>query len=161
MDYRCIIGLLIIYAAALFCLWRQNMFRTRACFSICVLLLFLALLIRGLCLNYETLDYQDFLTRWVAYFRDNGGWKALSQNVGNYNIPYLYFLAAFSYSGVKDLYLIKLLSIAFDVILAFGVLRLVTVYTDNMAKRLCAFFITLFLPTVILNGALWGQCDSI
>ena len=28
-------------------------------------------------------------------------------------------------------------------------------------QRLAAFFLVLFLPTVVLNGALWGQCDSI
>ena len=78
-----------------------------------------------------------------------------------YNIPYNYFLALFSYLPIRDLYLIKWLSILFDVILAWGVLRLVGLYRESAAAKLTGFFLTFFLPTVILNGALWGQCDSI
>ena len=120
-----------------------------------------AFALRALCMNYETLDYQNFLTKWVSYFAENGGFRALSKNIGNYNVPYLYFLAAFSMSRVKDLYLIKLLSIFFDVILAWGVMRLVHHFTQSRSRVLASFLVVLFLPTVVLNGALWGQCDSI
>ena len=125
------------------------------------LLIALAFTLRGICMNHETLDYLNFLTKWVSYFADNGGFSALNKNIGNYNVPYLYFLAAFSMSSVRDLYLIKLLSIFFDVILAWGVMRLVYHFTQSRTKVLAAFLVTLLMPTVILNGALWGQCDSI
>ena len=124
-------------------------------------LLALAFILRGVCLNYETLDYQDFLAAWVDYYRQNGGLTALKESVGNYNVPYLTFLALFSQSAVKDLYLIKLLSIFFDVILAWGVMRIAGHFAKSAERKLLAFFLVLFWPTVVLNGALWGQCDSI
>ena len=112
-------------------------------------------------MSHVTLDYEDFLSQWVDYYRQNGGFAALGDKIGNYNLPYLYFLAFFSYIGVNDLYLIKALSIVFDVILAWGAMQLIGVYTASSAKRLTAFFLVLYWPTVILNGAYWGQCDSI
>ena len=105
-------------------------------------------------------DYVSFLAKWVEYFRQNGGFKGLGGSVGNYNVTYLYFLALFSYSPLHDLYLIKLLSIVFDFVLAFYVMKL----TQHIGRRkwaLWAFFVVLFLPTVVINGAKWAQCDSI
>ena len=119
----------------------------------------LAFLLRIVCLDYETLDYVNFLSRWVDFFRENGGFAALRYPVGNYNIPYLYFLALFSYSDF-DLYLIKLLSIFFDVLLAYSAARLLGSMDVSPARRFGCFFAVLLLPTVMMNGALWGQCDS-
>ena len=36
-------------------------------------LLVLAFVLRSLMLDYQTLDYQDFLSKWVEYYRINGG----------------------------------------------------------------------------------------
>lgn len=54
----------------------------------------LALFLRALCLEHMTYDYQDFLSGWASFFRENGGWAAVALPKGNYNVPYLYFLAA-------------------------------------------------------------------
>ena len=81
--------------------------------------------------------------------------------IGNYNIPYLYFLALFSLLPMDDLYLIKLLSTLSDVLLAWSVLLLCSRFTKSRPCLLAAFFTTLFLPTVFLNSAVWGQCDSL
>ena len=156
------LGLLILGAAAFVILWREGLFqKDKAVLFLSALLLLAAMALRGLCMEHETLDYQNFLTRWVQFYRENGGFKALDKSIGNYNLPYLYFLAAFSYSSVRDLYLIKLLSVLFDVLLAWGVLRLVRCFRQSHAAMLAGFFLALFLPTVVLNGAYWGQCDSI
>ncbi len=154
-------GLLLIGAFAFAVLWAEGALRKKEALFTAAGLLLAAMLLRGLCMNYETLDYQNFLTKWVQRLGEQGGFAGLRWNIGNYNVPYLYFLALFSYSSVRDLYLIKLLSVFFDVILAWGVMRLVYCFTSKTAKVLAAFFVTLFLPTVVLNGALWGQCDSI
>ena len=124
-------------------------------------LLVLAFVVRSLMLDYQTLDYQDFLCKWVEYYRLNGGVKAFAAPLGNYNIPYMYFLCLFSYLPIKDLYLIKLLSVAFDIGLAYAVMKLVDRVNDSSNIKLAAFFTALLLPTVVLNGALWAQCDSI
>lgn len=56
-----------------------------------VLLIAAAFTVRGLCLDYMTLDYKDFLSKWVDFYRQNGGFKALHYPLGNYNIPYSLF----------------------------------------------------------------------
>lgn len=121
----------------------------------------LALFLRVLLLDHSTLDYQNFLSRWVAYFRENGGIAALKHPIGDYNVPYLYMLALLSYLPIPDLYGIKLFSILFDLLLAWGGLRLAKRLSANENAPLWAFSILLLLPTVVLNGACWGQCDSV
>lgn len=123
-----------------------------------------AMLFRALCLDYAGTDYQNFLTHWYAYFQENGGFQAVAHAVGDYNVPYLYFMAFISYLSVPDLYLIKLFSLIFDIILAWGCYRLVRSLTgerQGSAAPLIAFAAALLLPTVVLNGAFWGQCDGI
>lgn len=154
-------GLLILGVLAFVILWAEGTFQTKTALFLSVGLILAAMVLRGLCMEHETLDYRDFLARWVRTMREQGGFRALQWSIGNYNVPYLYFLALFSYSSIRDLYLIKLLSIFFDILLAWAVMRVTYCFTDRHGKVLAAFFVTLFLPTVILNGAYWGQCDSI
>ena len=120
------------------------------------------LFLRLFFLDHQTHDYQTFLAQWAAFFRDNGGFAALKEPVGNYNVPYLYFLAAISRLPIPDLYLIKIGSVLCDVLLAWGGLRLTRHFTreDSPAPLLC-FGILFLLPTVLLNGACWAQCDSL
>ena len=47
------------------------------------------------------------------------------------------------------------------VLLAWAGLRLVSRLTDQPTARIGVFFAMLLLPSVYLNGAVWGQCDSI
>ena len=67
-----------------------------------------AMLVRVLCLDYASGDYNSFLRHWYEFFKRNGGFSAIAGSVGDYNVPYLYFIAAISYLGVPDLYLYKL-----------------------------------------------------
>lgn len=119
------------------------------------------IVIRAILFSHETDDYLDFLKPWVEFFRSNGGFKALGCSIGNYNPPYLYFLALFSYININELYLIKLLSVLFDVLLAWSSMKLLFVFCKKRSALLSCFFVILLLPTVALNGAYWGQCDSI
>lgn len=122
----------------------------------------LAVFLRALLLDYQSADYQMFLSQWAATFRDSGGFAAVKLPIGNYNAPYLYFLAAISYLPIPDLYLIKLFSILFDGILAWGGFRLVRHFTPEDKNRpLLCFCLLLLLPTVVANGAFWGQCDAL
>ena len=124
-------------------------------------LLCAAFYLRAKAIDYVTLDYVNFLSHWVDFFREHGGVLALRYSIGNYNIPYLYFLAGFSYLNYPDLYLIKYLSVFFEVLAAFYAMRLVGLSRKSDALCLACFFTVLFLPTVVLNGSLWGQCDVI
>lgn len=127
----------------------------------CLLLLVPAMMIRLAFFDKTNTDYEWFLSRWIEHYRTNGGFAAMKDSIGNYNIPYLYFLAMFSYSSINDLYLIKLLSVFFDIILAYAGMRLVQKCCGRTTRGTVCFFVILYLPTVILNSAYWGQCDSI
>lgn len=164
MDYRATILLYAELLLALFLLWREGLFRTRAQRVAVIVLVPLAFALRYCFLTYETLDYQDWIKVWIESLRASGAWNGLGEEIWscNYNVPYLYFLALISKSQVYDLLLVKDLSVLFDVILAWAAMRLVGVLNpDCPARKLTAFILVLWMPTVILNGSLWGQCDSI
>ncbi|MBP3483682.1 MAG: conjugal transfer protein TraL [Oscillospiraceae bacterium] len=153
--------LIMIFALALLLLWREKIFESKALFAAAFAFTALALVIRASLLDYQSDDYLTFLAPWTQFFRDKGGFAALRYSLGNYNPPYMYFLALFSYSDISELYLIKLLSVVFDVLLAWACMKLLGLYTGSRAKLLGVFLAVLFLPTVVINGAYWAQCDSI
>ena len=151
----------MIFALALLLLWREKLFESKALFAAAFAFTALALVIRASLLDFESGDYLTFLAPWTQFFRDNGGFAALRYSLGNYNPPYMYFLALFSYFDISELYLIKLLSVLFDVLLAWACMKLLGLYTGSRAKLLGVFLAVLFLSTVVINGAYWAQCDSI
>ncbi|MCL2842885.1 MAG: glycosyltransferase 87 family protein [Oscillospiraceae bacterium] len=161
MHWFSIVTSILIAGFAFLLLRRQGLLRGALPRVGAILLLTGAFVARLFVFGHETLDYQWFLGPWVQHFRDSGGFSGFSVPVGNYHVTYLYFLALFSYIPVPDLYLIKLLSIFFDVILAYFVMQTVGLYTQSVWRRRTVFFAILYLPTVFLNGAYWGQCDSI
>ena len=119
------------------------------------------LLLRIVWFPVETTDYTDFLRPWTDWYRAHGGLRALGRSVGNYNVPYLVFLALFSYWDVPVLYLIKYLSAVFDLVLAVALCRIVVHISSSEKRGGAAFILVLALPTVFINGSIWGQCDSI
>ena len=161
MDTFTAVCLIMIFALALLLLWREKLFESKALFAAAFAFTALALVIRAYLLDFESGDYLTFLAPWTQFFRDNGGFAALRYSLGNYNPPYMYFLALFSYFDISELYLIKLLSVLFDVLLAWACMKLLGLYTGSRAKLLGVFLAVLFLPTVVINGAYWAQCDSI
>lgn len=161
MELFNLISLAVIFGVAMLLLYRQGIFRDKALLVCALVLTATAMLIRGFYFDVQSDDYTTFLAPWTQFFRDNGGFKALAFFPGNYNPPYMYFLAAFSYFGISELYLIKLLSVLFDVLLAYGCMKLLSLYTGSKARQLGVFLAVLYLPTVVTNGAYWAQCDSI
>lgn len=155
-------GVLVIFAAAAFFMLRSlhaaDTAARTAAFFIPLLVLLLA---RVWVFNYQTLDYQDFLAPWTDFFRAHGGLSAIGAPIGNYNVPYLFFLAVCSYIPVPELYLIKLFSVFFELVLAYALGRITLHITKSSVRAGLCFVLTLALPTVFLNGSLWGQCDSV
>lgn len=163
LDRAGVAVMLILFAAISLALLRLEGVR-RDALLVMLLPIGAAMLIRALCLDYASGDYKGFLSHWYEYFKINGGFSTIAGSVGNYNVPYLYFIAFISYFDVPDLYLYKLFSILWDVALAWGCLRLTRSLTrerQGSGAPLIAFGAALFLPTVALNGALWAQCDVI
>lgn len=127
------------------------------------LVLLLALLLRLSLLPQETSDYTYYLSPWYDYIVQRGGWDALKDNFSNYTPPYLYGLVIASQilGFLPKLTAIKLLTFPFEALAAFILYRLVKLrYPQGDYPRLAAFTF-LFAPTVVLNGAYWGQCDII
>lgn len=126
-----------------------------------VMILYLALCLRLIFLNHISPDYVSFLSKWVETMRSMTPRQALATPIGDYNMPYLYFLLLVSRLPMYDLYAIKLLSILADVFAALAVVKLTGLFTRNTAKLLLAFSGALLAPTLLLNGSYWGQCDSV
>ncbi len=161
MSFYIIVSLTVIFALAMLLLWREGIFEDKPLLVCAAVLTAAALVIRALYFDMESDDYTTFLAPWTQFFRDNGGFAALAFFPGNYNPPYMYFLAAFSYLDIPELYLIKTLSVLFDVLLAWSCMKLTSLYSGSKARLLGVFLAVLYLPTVAANGAYWAQCDSI
>ena len=129
------------------------------CFTaICVLAL---LIIRVALFDFDWGDYSYFLQPWIMQYRDMTFVEGLATRVGNYNQPYMYILNIIARVNFSDLYLIKSVSVIFDFLLAFFVMKIVSLRTESMNLRIMAFLLTLAIPTVVLNSSMWGQCDAI
>lgn len=131
---------------------------------IVISIILIALVVRYFLLPYESKDYLNFLQPWFYEMKDAGGLNGLANYPGDYNAPYMVIMALLTYLKVDPLISIKLVSIFFDFLLAFIIGKFVYDIRDDKNKSLSAilaFGITLFLPTVLLNGAFWGQCDVI
>lgn len=122
-----------------------------------------ALLIRIKMLDYNNGDYSSFLKPWFDDLKANGGLKGLATYKGDYNAPYMTILALLTYLPFDSLYSIKFVSIMFDFLLAFSCGLLVKELVNGSKKFyfVLAYSLVLFIPPVMLNGAFWGQCDSI
>ncbi|MCL2820910.1 MAG: hypothetical protein FWD38_08820 [Oscillospiraceae bacterium] len=125
---------------------------------ICVIVL---LIIRSALFYHEWGDYTYFYQHWLAEFREMTFIEGLGTVVGNYNPPHMYIYNILSRINFPELILLKLTSIIFDFLIAFFVMKIVSLKTDNINMRIAAFVLTLAIPTMILNGSMWAQCDSI
>lgn len=124
-------------------------------------IIILGLVVRIRYLNFISGDYANFLKPWVEQIRDLNGFAALKENVGNYNVPYIIILILISYLKCEPLISIKIVSILFDLIVSIVTYGIIYKITNNKKTALFGSMVVWVLPTVMLNGAMWGQCDSI
>ena len=116
--------------------------------------------VRWYFLDRQTMDYQNFLSRWYDTL-DQQGFGAFREQFADYNYPYLYLIWLLTALHAPSLIGIKALSIIFDVALASLAYRIVALRTDRFWLRALAFGIVFLLPSVIMNSAWWGQADAI
>jgi len=129
-----------------------------------IIITILALLMRNNLRYFQSGDYVYSLKPWTDYLEAHGGFLGLKSLESNYNMPYLYILAFITYLPSSTLAKIKLVSIIFDFITAFLVMIIVKKLIKPSKSSLIpylAYAITLFIPTLVLNGTVWGQCDII
>lgn len=84
-------------------------------------LFIIGLLIRFVFFDKTNGDLDTFLIPWYNEMKENGGIWALKRSIGDYYIPYLLCLAIMTYIPVSPIYLIKVLSALFDLLLAVTV----------------------------------------
>ena len=114
-------------------------------------------------LDYVSDDYTIFLSDWIYSYQQLGIREGLGTYIGSdYSPPYLYLMLLISRVGNYPWqYLVKAISILADALLAFAVTKLCGLRVKGEHARLAIFSAATLLPTVVFNGAYWGQCDAI
>ncbi|MFC4468751.1 glycosyltransferase 87 family protein [Streptomyces xiangluensis] len=121
----------------------------------------LALVARVAMFDHESTDYKFFVKGWYEFISTHGGFGALKYSFADYNVPYLYLIAALTYLPTPALTGIKIISVAFDLLLAYFTYRIVALRHTGRRLPALAALMVLFLPTVATNSGMWGQADSI
>ena len=60
---------------ALWIAWHEGLLQTRGSIIASLAALAVSFVLRYALLHYETLDYIDWISRWVGYFREGGAWR--------------------------------------------------------------------------------------
>ncbi|MGN0775738.1 MAG: hypothetical protein ACI4MM_03575 [Candidatus Ventricola sp.] len=120
--------------------------------ALCVL----AMLARVSFIERSSGDYDIYLADWIARLAAGSFSEGMRANVGEYNVLYQYILFIITRLGVPALYAVKAVSFIGDAFLAGAAARLA-----GKKNGLLAFGAVLLLPTVVLNGGMFAQCDSL
>lgn len=109
-------------------------------------------------------DYTAFFARWLAALAHAPGLSALATPFSNYPPLYLYLFKLVSAAPVNGLYGIKTLSLIFEVVIAAAAAWMIGKSAPRAYGRselFLIFAVMLAVPTLLINGSLWGQVDSL
>ena len=136
--------------------------QSRASVSVMAAAFVVGVIVRILLREHTTQDSAKFLVPWF-YFAKTHGWGALSYGFTNYTPFYTYLLVAVTkLSGnLHPLTVVKDISFAFEFANACLLYALVEACGGKGWRSATAFAATWIAPTVIYNGAAWGQAESI
>ena len=126
---------------------------------ILIILILASICIKYFFFSYESGDYKRFLLKWYNTLAEEG-LSSVVGGLGNYNPPYLILLYLLTLIPGATLIKIKMLSVVFDILMGF-IGYLIVKKLNNQKYSYLSWIIILLLPTVILNGSMWAQCDSI
>lgn len=117
--------------------------------------------------DFVSNDVAAFLIGWYRIFYEKGIRVALAEDIGDYTPAYMYVLGFISLfrpapESLSFVHALKYVSCLFDYVSAIFVLLLCLnrLRTEKWVA-LIGYTAALFLPTILLNSAFWGQCDSI
>jgi Gpi18-like mannosyltransferase/glycosyltransferase involved in cell wall biosynthesis len=128
-----------------------------------LLLIALSLVLRLAFFQFEGFDFRYFLSPWYDFLAQHGAWRGLGEmttKVADYPPLYLYLLSLATLLPLPKLFAIKLISVTCDYVAAFLLWRIARRISLKPAHALSAALAFLFLPTVLMNSAVWGQCDA-
>jgi Gpi18-like mannosyltransferase len=117
--------------------------------------------IRFQLLNYHSGDMNDCLLHWCDSIKETGLVQALKSGSIDYNVPYIYFLWLVTKLPFDRVWAIKSLSILCDYGCALAAGLIVWRIHRSALRAAATAFALLVTPTVVFNGALWGQSDMV
>ncbi|MBR5560864.1 MAG: hypothetical protein IKU73_05555, partial [Clostridia bacterium] len=118
----------------------------------------LAMLARVSFIERSSGDYDIYLADWIAKLSAGSFAEGMQANVGEYNVLYQYILFVITRLPVPPLYAVKAVSFIGDAFLAGAAARLAA---RDGKDSMTAFGVVLLLPTIVLNGGMFAQCDSL
>ena len=135
-----------------------------------ILIAFLFLLSYLICIfyfrNFISGDLSVWVTKWYSWIKDHG-FSGIASVYDNTNInypstyPFLLWIVSLFHIG-NDILAIKLVSVIFDILSAVVVYLIIKKFRPNSSfLPVLGGGLYLFIPTVLFNSGLWGQCDSI
>jgi Gpi18-like mannosyltransferase len=119
-----------------------------------------ALVLRSAALHFESPDFRIFISQWYLQLQQEG-MAAFAKPFASYNPPYLYLLYLASLTGAPAIAAVKAISALGDLSLAIAVLAALRQLGRSRTVAVAGALTVLFVPTVLLNSAFWGQSDGL
>lgn len=128
-----------------------------------IIILAASLIVRLIVYPVISGDYIASISHWMSALH-SPGLSAFKTQFSDYAPLYLYFLKILTLIPIYELFTIKTLSVAFDIIL--GLVTVAILKKDprrawTNSKLFFAFACIFAIPTVILNSSAWAQADSL
>ena len=111
-------------------------------------------------IDVESGDWERHVGPWYDFIKSHG-FGAFKFEFSNYSPAYLYLIYVATWLPMPKLYAVKLISIIFDFVLASIAYRAVEFKYPIGIYSASVFAVVFLLPTVMIDGAVWAQCDSI
>lgn len=114
--------------------------------------------------GFETYDMVYDFTPWYEHLKANGGFAGIATVQSDYPVSYLYILALLSYLPASAIAKIKVVTAIFEIftgIVIYFYVKKLYPKPEKSYLPILAYLCFYFLPSVILNGAVWGQVDII
>ena len=114
-------------------------------------------------------DYNSYYLPWVNAYREYGIITGLGKNIGDYYVPYNIMYAICSLLPCEPYIPLAIFSFIAEVVSAVYIRKIVIFLLtergisteEGRIKGDFAAALSLLLPFVVFNGALWKQCDAI
>ncbi len=128
-----------------------------------VLLLLVAVIIRISLAPYTDIspDYNDYFKLWVEYYKEKGILAGLGSVIGDYYAPLNYMYAFSALIPTEPWVPLAIIPCICEFISAYYLGRIFLYLTENKKLSMFVGVASLFLPYVVMNGALWKQVDAI
>ena len=146
------LGVMLIFALRMA---RREAMDTLASLGLCALCA-LAMLARVSFIERSSGDYDIYLADWMSKLAAGSFSEGMRANIGEYNVLYQYILFVITRLPVPALYAVKAVSFIGDAFLAGAAAKLA-----GKNRSMPAFALALLLPTLVLNGGMFAQCDSL